>query len=137
MSQTETDMQVSLRLPTRLLFSCVAEKVVAEAENGSFMLLPKHTDFVSALVPSVLLVTTTEGDELFFGVDQGIIVKHGYAVDIAVRRAVQGKDLATLTTTIQSTFIEIDEDERVARTALSRLEAGIVRRFSDLRKPLT
>ena len=37
----------------------------------------------------------------------------------------------------QNTFVEVDEDERVARTALSKLEAGIVRRFSDLRKPLT
>ena len=130
-------MQVHLRLPTRLLFSCEAEKVFAEAENGTFMLLPKHTDFVSALVPSVLMLTTVQGEELFFGVDQGILVKHGYAVDIAVRRAVQGNDLASLTSTIQATFIAVDEDERVARTALSRLEAGIVRRFSDLRKPQT
>ena len=57
-------------------------------------------------------------------------------IDIAVRRAVQGDDLASLNETIQSTFVEVDEDERIARTALSKLEAGIVRRFSDLRKPL-
>ena len=130
-------LQVNLRLPTRLLFSCEAKKVFAEAENGTFTLLPRHTDFVSALVPSVLIVTTTEDEELYFGVDQGVLVKHGYHVDIAVRRGVQGSDLATLNATIQATFIEVDEDERVARTALSRLEAGIVRRFSDLRKPLT
>lgn len=137
MSQTNTLMQVHLRLPTRLLFSCTAKKVYAEAENGTFTLLPKHTDFVSALVPSVLMITNDEDEELFFGIDQGILVKHGYGVDIAVRRGVQGHDLATLTDTIQSTFIAVDEEERVARTALSRLEAGIVRRFSDLRKPQT
>src|SRR5690554_3588415 len=136
MSQTEL-MQVNLRLPTRLLFSCEAKKVFAEAENGAFAMLPNHTDFVSALLPSVLVITDASGAEQFFGVDQGLLVKHGHQVDIAVRRGVQGKDLASLNQTIQTTFIEVDEDERVARTALSRLEAGIVRRFSDLRKPLT
>ncbi|HZJ94451.1 MAG TPA: ATPase [Thiopseudomonas sp.] len=129
-------MQVNLRLPTRLLFSGEAQKVFAEAENGSFAMLPNHTDFVTALQPSVLLVTDSQGQELFFGIDQGLLVKHGYQVDIAVRRAVQGDDLASLNETIQSTFVEVDEDERIARTALSKLEAGIVRRFSDLRKPL-
>lgn len=130
-------MQVNLRLPTRLLFSGEASKVYAEAENGAFALLPNHTDFVTALVPSVLLVTDAAGAEHYFGVDQGVLVKHGYHVDIAVRRGVQGEDLASLNDTIQATFVEVDEDERVARTALSKLEAGIVRRFSDLRKPLT
>ncbi|HZJ92986.1 MAG: ATPase [Pseudomonas sp.] len=136
MSQTQL-MQVSLRLPTRLLFSCEAKKVFAEAENGAFAMLPNHTDFVTALPPSVLVITDADDQELFFGIDQGILVKHGHQIDIAVRRGVQGEDLVTLNDTIQATFMEVDEDERVARTALSKLEAGIVRRFSDLRKPQT
>lgn len=136
MSQAEV-MQVNLRLPTRLLFSCAAKKVSAEAENGAFAMLPNHTDFVTALLPSVLVITDAEGEEKFFGVDQGLLVKHGHQVNIAVRRGVQGDDLASLNDRIQASFVEVDENERVARTALSRLEAGIVRRFSDLRKPLT
>ena len=136
MSQNQL-MQVSVRLPTRLLFSCEASKVFEQAEKGSFAMLPKDTDFVTALLPSVLVITDAQGDELYFGIDQGILVKHGYNIDIAVRRGVQGDDLASLNDTIQATFMEVDEDERVARTALSKLEAGIVRRFSDLRKPLT
>ncbi len=136
MSQAQL-MQVNVRLPTRLLFSCEATKVFAEAENGAFAMLPNHTDFVTALLPSVLVITDADGTETFLGIDQGVLIKHGYCVDIAVRRGVQGDDLASLNDTIQASFIEVDEDERVARTALSRLEAGIVRRFSDLRKPLT
>jgi F-type H+-transporting ATPase subunit epsilon len=56
-------------------------------------------------------------------------------VDVAIRRGVQGETLETLRETVESTFVQIDEDERVARTALSRLEANIVRRFADLRRP--
>lgn len=128
-------MQVTLRLPTRTLFEGSAQRLFATAQNGAFGMLPNHTDFVTALVPSVLIVTSEDGKEVFFGVDEGVLMKTGHKVDIAIRRGVQGQDLDSLNETIQTAFIEVDEEERVARSALSRLEAGIVRRFGDLRKP--
>ncbi|MBS0403088.1 MAG: ATPase, partial [Proteobacteria bacterium] len=54
---------------------------------------------------------------------------------IAVRRAVRGDKLETLAASVEAAFREIDEEERHARTALSRLETGIVRRFGELHKP--
>lgn len=134
MSLSDT-MQVTLRLPTRTLFEGSAQRLFATAQNGAFGMLPNHTDFVTALVPSVLIVTSEDGKEVFFGVDEGVLMKTGHQVDIAIRRGVQGQDLDSLNDTIQAAFIEVDEEERVARSALSRLEAGIVRRFGDLRKP--
>ncbi|HNP37569.1 MAG TPA: F0F1 ATP synthase subunit epsilon [Woeseiaceae bacterium] len=130
-------MQITLRLPTRILFEGEARRLFAVAENGAFGILPKHIDFVTALVPSVLILTTAAGAEQFFGIDEGVLVKKGHEILVAVRRGVQGADLDSLNETVQATFVEIDEEERVARSALSRLEAGIVRRFGELRKPLT
>lgn len=129
------DMQVTLRLPTRTLFEGPATRLFAVAENGGFGILPNHTDFVTALVPSVLTLTTPEGDEQIFGIDEGLLVKKGHAVDVAVRRGVLGDDLDTLRDTVRNTFVEMDEDERTARSALSRLEADMVRRFAELQKP--
>jgi len=131
------EMQVTLRLPTRTLFEGLGTRLFAEAENGAFGMLPNHIDFVTALVPSVLILTLADGEERIFGIDEGILVKKGHDVDIAIRRGVQGTDLATLKETVQESFVEVDEDERVARSALSRLEAGIVRRFADLQRPKT
>jgi len=131
------EMQVTLRLPTRTLFEGLATRLFAEAENGAFGMLPNHIDFVTALVSSVLILTLADGEERIFGIDEGILVKKGHDVDIAIRRGVQGTDLATLKETVQESFVEMDEDERVARSALSRLEAGIVRRFADLQRPRT
>lgn len=128
-------MQVSLRLPTHTLFEGAVARLFAVAADGAFGMLPNHTDFVTALVPSVLILTDSEGVELFFGIDEGLLVKRGNSVNVAIRRGVQGDDLETLNETVQASFIETDEEERVARSALSRLEAGIVRRFGDLRKP--
>jgi F-type H+-transporting ATPase subunit epsilon len=83
----------------------------------------------------VLILTLADGSEQIFGIDEGILVKKGHHVDVAIRRGVRGEDLASLRDTVQSSFIEVDEDERVARSALSRLEAGMVRRFADLQRP--
>ncbi|PFG52231.1 F-type H+-transporting ATPase subunit epsilon [Marinobacter sp. LV10R520-4] len=128
-------MTVTLRLPTRTLFEGRAQRLFATAVNGAFGMLPNHTDFVTTLVPSVLILTDETGEELFFGIDEGLLVKTGHQIDIAIRRGVQGDSLDTLNDTIQTAFVEVDEEERVARSALSRLEANIVRRFGDLRKP--
>lgn len=128
-------MRFSLRVPNRTVFEVAAQKVFAVAENGAFGLLPRHADHVAPLVPSVLVVTGADGREYFFGVDHGLLVKHGPRVDVAARRAVRGEDLASLSETIEATFLEVDEAEREARTAMSRLEVGIVRQFAELRKP--
>ncbi|WP_271909816.1 F0F1 ATP synthase subunit epsilon [Vreelandella alkaliphila] len=132
-----TMMQVTLRLPAMTLHQGPASRLFAVAENGAFGMLPNHIDFVTALVPSVLILTLAEGEEQIFGIDEGILVKKGHQVEIAIRRGVQGTDLASLKETVQRNFIEVDEDERVARSALARLEAGMVRRFADLQRPKT
>lgn len=134
MSLADT-MQVALRLPTRTLFEGTAQRLFAVAANGAFGMLPNHIDFVTVLVPSVLILTTTDDTEQFFGVDEGVLVKQGHRVDIAIRRGVRGEDLNSLNDTVQAIFVEVDEEERIARSALSRLEASIVRRFGELRKP--
>ncbi|UQI39313.1 F0F1 ATP synthase subunit epsilon [Vreelandella venusta] len=134
MSQS-TMMQVTLRLPAMTLHQGPASRLFAVAENGAFGMLPNHIDFVTALVPSVLILTLADGEEQIFGIDEGILVKKSHQVEIAIRRGVQGTDLASLKETVQRNFIEVDEDERVARSALARLEAGMVRRFADLQRP--
>lgn len=135
-SQTKAKLlQVELRLPTHALFSGTARKVFATAHNGAFTLLVNHTDFVTALVPSILIVTDETGSELFFAVDEGILIKKDQQVHVAIQRGLQGESLSAINDLVNTHFFAVDEEERVARSALSRLEANIVRRFGDLRKP--
>ncbi len=130
-----TEMQVGVRLPTHILFDGAATRLSATAADGGFGILPNHVDFVTALVPSVLLITVPDGSERIFGIDEGLLVKQGHRVDIAVRRGVQSDDLEHLHDTIAGTFAELEDEERAARAALSRLEADMVRRFASLRRP--
>lgn len=129
------DMSVSLQLPTRTLFEGRATRIAAVAQDGAFGILPNHVDFVTALMPSVMTLRMADGSEAIFGIDEGLLVKKGHRVVAAVLRGVRGDDLGTLNDTVNARFVEMDEEERQARSAFSRLEADVVRRFAELRKP--
>lgn len=130
-----TDMSVTLRLPTRTLFEGRAARLTAVAPAGAFGIWPNHIDFVTALVPSVMTLRLEDGSEAIFGIDEGMLVKKGHRIVIAVLRGVHGDDLGTLQETVQASFVDMDEEERQARTALTRLEADMVRRFAELQRP--
>ena len=132
---TATEMQIHLRLPTEVLFVGAATRLNAIAADGAFGILPNHVDFVTALVPSILLLTTPDGDERIFGIDEGLLVKHGHTVEISVRRGIEGDDLASLQGKVRDSFAHMEDEERVARSALARMEADLVRRFASLRDP--
>ncbi|GAA0851240.1 F0F1 ATP synthase subunit epsilon [Marinobacter szutsaonensis] len=127
-------MRLRLLLPTEVLLEQPVSKIIAEAENGEFCLLPRHIDFVAALVPGVLSFYTVEGEEHFAAVDRGILVKCGPDVSISTPQGVIGTDITELQALIEERFLELDEHERKARSALARLEAGALRRFLDLRE---
>lgn len=127
-------MWLKVLLPTRVLVDEAVGKVVAEAEDGSFGMLPHHVDFVAALVPGVLLYVTERGNERYLGIDEGILVKCGPEVLVSTRSAVLGDDLGSLRRTVRKRYIELDEREKTARSALARLEAGVVRHFIELRE---
>jgi F-type H+-transporting ATPase subunit epsilon len=107
-------------------------RIVAEGPHGHFGMLPGHVDFVSELVPGILLYETKEGAERFVAVNSGTLVKCGNEVRVAVRGAVEGDDLGALRARVEAEFQQRDEEERDARAALARLEASMIRRFRDL-----
>lgn len=125
-------MRLKVLLPTHVLLDQPATRIVAEGEEGAFGLLPRHVDFVAALRPGILTFTTPEGNERFVALDEGILVKRDREVLVSTRRAVVGQDLARLRQTVESTFRVLTERERIARSALARLEAGFIRRFLEI-----
>lgn len=127
-------MRLRVLLPTRILVDRKVDKVVGEAQNGSFCLLPRHVDFVAALVPGILAYHAQDEKETFVAIDEGTLVKCGPEVFVSVQRAVIGDDLGRLRETVEREFRRLDEHQRAARDAITRLEAGIVRRFIDVQK---
>jgi F-type H+-transporting ATPase subunit epsilon len=124
-------MRLRIALPTQIVYDGEVRKISAEAIDGSFTLLPRHIDFVTALVPGILFFDTAgeTSEEIFFAVDEGIMVKRGPEVFVSSRNAVCSDDLERLHSTIHDHFEVLDERERKARSALVQLEADFIRRY--------
>lgn len=127
-------MRLKVLLPDKVLIDEAAGKIIAEAENGAFCLEPRHVDFVSALTAGLLTYINAEGDEMYVGIDEGILVKCGREVRVSTREAVAGTDPAALRSALIRRGTEASEHERHARGALARLEAGLAKRFLELQK---
>lgn len=127
-------MRLKVLLPTQVLLDEAVSKVTAEAQNGSFCLLPAHIDFVAALVPGLLSFGTKEGKEVFLAVDEGVLVKQGQNVSISTRNAVRGEDLGRLRKTVEEEFKVLDDREKTARSAMAKIEANFVRRFLEIQR---
>ncbi len=125
-------MHLKVLVPTEVFVDTKTTKIVAEAENGSFCLLPHHIDFVAALVPGILSYTLENKEEVFLAINEGILVKRGNDVFVSTLQAVQDKDLETLQNTVTKNFRILDEREKLIRSALAKFEATIIRRFRDI-----
>ncbi|RMF27638.1 MAG: F0F1 ATP synthase subunit epsilon [Cyanobacteria bacterium J083] len=125
-------MKLKILIPTEILIERSVTKVIAEAENGNFCLLPHHIDFLAALVPGILSFTTETKEEIFVAVDEGILVKCGAQVLVSSRNAIRGKDLESLKKAIAEKFQILDEKEKLARSALAQFEASMMRHFQEL-----
>lgn len=127
-----------MNLKVLLPFQVFADKtgvkrIVAETREGSFGLLPQRQDCVTALSPGILVYETVAEGEVYLAVDEGVLVKTGPDVLVSVRRAMTGKDLGQLRQAVEQEFLELDEDERSARSVMAKLETGFLRRFANFK----
>ena len=125
-------MKLKVLLPTRVFLEEEVTKVIAEAENGSFCLLPRHVDFATSLIPGILSFQREDGTEEFLAVDGGVLIKCGPEVSVSTRNAVRSSDLKELRQTVKEEFRVLDEREKKAHTALARLEASFVQHYIEI-----
>jgi len=128
-------MRLRVYLPDKVLVDSEVGKVIAEAENGSFCLLPRHIDFVASLVPGILSYERSDsGMEEFLAVDEGILVKCGSDVNVSTRNAMHSDDLGRLKRAVEEEFVMLDDEERKTRSIIARLETDFVRSALKLRQ---
>jgi len=124
-------MTLEILLPQRVYATITGvERIVAENGEGAFGLLPHRLDCVAALRPGILAYVTAAGEH-WLAIDEGTLVKTGLVVRVAARAVQAGLDLASLHAAIASQFLAIDDDERAARGAMRKLEAGFVHALGE------
>lgn len=127
-------MRLTVWLPTEILMQEKVTRIRAEAPNGWFSLLPRHIDFVTALVPSVLTFARTGGTEEYLAIDHGILVKCGPEVSVSTRAAVRSANLAQLKKDVEARFEAEEEREKKTLSSEVKLEADLVRGLLELKK---
>ncbi len=127
-------MRLTVRLPAEILLREEVSRIKAEAENGWFGMLPRHIDFVTALVPSVLTFQPIGKPEEYLAIDQGILVKCGPDVSVSTRAAVRGTSLEQLERDVESQFLTQEEREKKNLAYETKLEADLVHGLLELEK---
>ncbi len=127
-------MNLKILLPFQIFADKIGvQRIVAETRQGSFGLLPQRQDCVTALSPGILVYETEAEGEVYIAVDEGVLVKTGPDVLVSVRRAMAGRDLGRLRAAVEQEFLDLDEDERNARSVMAKLETGFLRRFANFK----
>ena len=125
-----------MNLRILLPFGVFAEKgdvlrIVADTTDGSYGLLPNRLDCVAVLVPGILTYEAKDRVTVYVGIDQGVLVKAGAQVTVSVRRAIGGSDLRKLQNAVERDFLKLDEQERNVRTAVAKMESGLMGRLAE------
>jgi len=131
---TSPSMTLKVWLPAEVLLEEPVTRIKAEAENGWFGLLPRHIDFVTALVPGVMTFQSPGKPEEYLAIDRGILVKCGPDVSVSTRNAVRGTSLARLKADVEQQFLAQQEREKSARAFEAKLESDLVRRLLEAEK---
>ena len=126
-------MRLKILLPAEIMMEQEVKKIVAEAENGSFCLMPNHIDFVATLAPGIFTYEPVGGGQELLAMDVGTLVKKGSDVLVSTRNAVRASDLGKLKQVVVEQYDLLDEREKLVRSAAAKLEASLIRRFVELK----
>jgi F-type H+-transporting ATPase subunit epsilon len=102
--------------------------VRAEDPTGAFGIQPRHADFITKLVVSVLTFRDGRGTDRHVAIRGGVLrVRGGEFVEVAAREAVVGEDLGELREVVLGRLREAADLEAKARTRATQLHASVAR----------
>lgn len=127
-------MLLKVITPTHIITKEKVMKVIGEDPDGSFGILPKHIDFVTKIIPSILVYTDEQG-EGYIGLDEGILVKQQELIQVSVQSAFESRNLGQLHREMEIYLRKQEEEEEQTGLETTKLELGIVKSFYDLKAP--
>jgi F-type H+-transporting ATPase subunit epsilon len=108
--------------PSETLLDLKAKKVIVKGLEGGFGMLPKHMDYISSIIPSILSYVDEQDKTHLLAVNEGTLVKCGQNITVSVLGATLGTNMEELQKAVLDSYQVFNEDEREARTALTKLE---------------
>ena len=129
-------MTLKVLLPFRVFLDIRdVRRIVLETSAGSYGLLPRRLDCAAALVPGIFTYETADETVHYLAMDEGVLLKAGLDVSVAVRNAIGGAALGQLRAAVEKDFQHHDAEEQQARTSLKKIETGFLARLALLHQP--
>lgn len=130
-----TTITLKVLLPYKVLVEVPdVKRLTVETTSGSVGFLPNRLDCAAALVPGILMYENSVREVKYLALDEGLLLKTGGVVTIAVRNAVAGSDLGRLRQSIESDLRNLEDRERDVRNTLAKLETGFFRSLEKFRQ---
>lgn len=127
-------MRLRVLLPFKVFLDATdVSRIVAETTAGFFGVLPHRLDCIATLVPGIFAYDRPDGGQRFLAVDEGVLVKTGADVTVAIRNAIAGDTLEELHEIVERTFVALDEREKEVRSVFAKLESNFLRRLAEVR----
>jgi F-type H+-transporting ATPase subunit epsilon len=126
-------MLLKVLTPIDILTKEKVIKVVGEGANGFFGILPRHIDFITKIVPSIIVYVDEHGKG-YIAVDEGILVKQKDQIQVSVREAFESRNLGQIHDTMNEHLSKFEEEESQMGIETTKLELGIVKSFYDLKR---
>jgi F-type H+-transporting ATPase subunit epsilon len=123
-------MRLKFILPYKTILDIEVKKISAPGSNGDFQILPKHVDGTWTLRAGILTIMADKN--LYYAINQGVVVKQGDIVYLSTIQAIAGDSLKELSKTVEDTLTVLSEKQRKAREVLIRLEMEIVKNFIEI-----
>jgi len=128
----DASIHFKLLVPAELCLDTHIVHMRIEAIDGARVFLPRHQDFFTALPAGIISYRTIDEKEYFVAIDQGLLVKCAKQVTVTAHHAIASDTLRDLRGLVRDQFVDVDEQQKHARVALARLEAGAIRQFINL-----
>jgi F-type H+-transporting ATPase subunit epsilon len=124
-------MKLRIMTPTELTLELEAAHVTVEDMSGSLGIRPHHTSLVTALVPGIVAVRGTGGEDKYAAVNGGVLVVHGGDVDIVSREAVVSNDPARLDSEVVAGFEREEAADRTNHVAFEKMRIRLMKSVLD------
>lgn len=130
-----TTITLKVLLPYKVLVEVPdVKRMTVETTSGSVGFFPNRLDCAAALVPGILMYENSVREVKYLALDEGLLLKTGGVVTVAVRNAVAGSDLGRLRQSIESDLRNLEDRERDVRNTLAKLETGFFRSLEKFRQ---
>jgi F-type H+-transporting ATPase subunit epsilon len=127
-------MKLRVLTPTEVILEQDVVHVTAEDPTGSLGIQPGHAALVTHLVPGIVHVRGSGGQEQYVAVNGGLMMVGSDMIEIVSRQAIVGNDLQHLETHVVSDFEKELREDQAGRAAFEKLRVSFMRGVIDYDK---